>query len=82
MYEFKKGDRVRIRDDIGTIEYESPGINEKMRQMGGKVCTIQAAVHGRYAFNEVQYIWLYKWLEPYEEESDLDIGVQNIAEIL
>lgn len=82
MYEFKKGDRVRIRDDIGTIEYEPPGITEVMRQMDGKVCTIRAANYGRYTLNEVQYVWLYKWLEPYEEEPDIDIGVPDISDIL
>lgn len=43
MYEFKMGDKVRIRDDIVTLESEPPSINREMRQMGGKVCTIQDA---------------------------------------
>lgn len=82
MYEYRSGDKVRIRDDIATLKSEPPAINLEMRQMGGKVCTIRSASRNRCTLNEVQYIWPYKWLEPYEEESDLDIGVQNIADIL
>ena len=82
MYEFKKGDQVRIRDDIAILKSEPPGISFEMKQMGGMVCTIQDAGRDICALNEVPYIWLYKWLEPYEEEPDLDSGVQNIADIL
>lgn len=82
MYEFKKGDRVRIRDDIGTIKYEPPGINGAMRQMGGKVCTIRSISLSTCTLNEVEYYWLYKWLEPYEEEPDIDIAALSIADIL
>lgn len=64
MYEFKMGDKVRIRDDIVTLESEPPSINWEMRQMGGKVCTIQDAGRNRCTLNEVPYNWLYKWLEP------------------
>ena len=82
MCEFKRGDKVRIRDDITTLEREPPGINSEMRQMGGKVCTVQTAARDRCTLNEVPYLWLYKWLEPYEDEVDIDIEVPDISDIL
>ena len=82
MYEFKMGDKVRIRDDIAILNSEPPSINREMRQMGGMVCTIQDADRGCCSLNEVPYIWLYKWLEPYEEDQDVDIEVPNITDIL
>lgn len=82
MYEFPKGDKVRIRWDIATIKREPPGINAEMCEMGGKVCTVSKARSDRCMLEEVPYIWLYKWLELYVEEPEDDIAVQDLNGIL
>ena len=85
-YDFRVGDRVRIRDDLRDFDSrEGPTIAFDMYDLAGKEVTITYVDGHDYRawirVEENEFTWLAKWLESLNEP-DVEIHVQNLNDIL
>lgn len=86
-YDFRVGDRVRIRNNLQDFDsYEGPTICSDMYDLAGNEVTIThidgPSERAWISVKENTFTWLGKWLESLNEPPDEDIHVQNLNDIL